>query len=241
MKALVLAALAFVGCASPQSPAALLDGGAPAQAIGDGRGSDDAPRQRYLALGDSFTIGTGTTPDRSMPALLASRWRAAGCSVVLKNLGVNGYTTDDLITEELPEVRRFAPTRVTVAVGANDIVRGRAPEEYRTRVKTILAALVADGVAPAHIFVLPQPEWSSSPAAQGFGYAADLLAQITLFNQILRDEATASGARWVDLTARMHQQAAAGMLAPDGLHPNVDAYDEWAADVATLGTPCAEE
>jgi len=26
--------------------------------------------ERYLALGDSFTIGTGTTPDRAFPAVL---------------------------------------------------------------------------------------------------------------------------------------------------------------------------
>jgi acyl-CoA thioesterase I len=234
MKSLLLAALTFLGCAQPPAPAAPLDGGAP-PAIGDGGGA--AP-QRYLALGDSFTIGTGGTPARSMPTRLADRWEAAGCPTVVKNLGVNGYATDDLITYELPQVRPFAPTRLTLAVGANDIVRGSTPEEYRARVREILAALVADGIAPARIFVLPQPEWSSSPAAQGLGDEADLFAQITLFNRILSEEATASGARWVDLTARMHQQALANMLASDLLHPNADAYGEWAADIAALGTPC---
>ena len=55
---------------------------------------------RYLALGDSFTIGTGTTPDKAFPALLAARWRAAGRAVELLNPAVNGYTTDELITRE---------------------------------------------------------------------------------------------------------------------------------------------
>ena len=52
---------------------------------------------RYLALGDSFTIGTGTTPDKAFPAILAGKWRAAGRAVELLNPAVNGYTTDDLI------------------------------------------------------------------------------------------------------------------------------------------------
>jgi len=79
---------------------------------------------RYLALGDSFTIGTGTTPDKAFPALLAGKWRAAGRAVELLNPAVNGYTTDELITRELPHVAVFRPTFVTLLIGANDIVRG---------------------------------------------------------------------------------------------------------------------
>ena len=240
MKALVVAALALVGCAQAQSPAAIPDASdderLPPTAMREA--GAEGTSQRYLALGDSFTIGTGTTPDRSMPARLTSRWQAAGCAVVLKNLGVNGYTADDLIADELPQVKAFAPTRVTLAIGANDIVQGHTPDEYRARVRSILAAIVSDGVTPPRIFALPQPEWSRSPAAHGIGFEADLTAQIVLFNGILRDEALGAGARWVDLTARMHQQADAKMLASDVLHPNADAYDEWAADLAALGTPC---
>ena len=59
---------------------------------------------RYLALGDSFTIGTGTTPDRSFPAVLLTRWWDAGRECDLRNPAVNGFTTDDLIRDELPLV-----------------------------------------------------------------------------------------------------------------------------------------
>src|SRR3954470_2847965 len=101
---------------------------------------------RYLALGDSFTIGTGTTPDRAFPAVLAARWREAGSECDLRNPAVNGFTTDDLIREELPLVGPFAPDLVTVLIGANDIVaalvesRGvaaRAEERYRDQLRRI--------------------------------------------------------------------------------------------------------
>src|SRR6266550_8965525 len=65
--------------------------------------------ERFLALGDSFTIGTGTTLDRSFPAVLARIWTERGRAVVLSNPAVNGYTTDDLIHEELPLVAAFSP------------------------------------------------------------------------------------------------------------------------------------
>src|SRR5258708_4271610 len=91
----------------------------------DTRTAMDLPSIRYLALGDSFTIGTGTTPDKAFPAVLAGKWREAGRTVELLNPAVNGHTTDDLIVKQLPHVAVFKPTLVTLLIGATDIVRGR--------------------------------------------------------------------------------------------------------------------
>src|SRR5258708_32035806 len=91
------------GGATPASPAATA--GAPL---------------RYLALGDSSTIGTGSGEQASFPARLRVRFTGRR-EVVLRNLAVNGYTSQDLIEEELPQVGRFAPDLVTLAIGANDL------------------------------------------------------------------------------------------------------------------------
>lgn len=100
--------------------------------------------ERFLALGDSFTIGTGTTPDRSFPAVLARLWTASGRSVVLSNPAVNGYTTDDLIDAELPLVVSFRPTLVTLLIGANDIVQGSSDDRYRRQLRSIHERVRAD-------------------------------------------------------------------------------------------------
>jgi lysophospholipase L1-like esterase len=187
---------------------------------------------RLLALGDSFTIGTGSTPDLSFPARLAARLRERGRQVEVRNLGVNGYTTDDLIARELPEVRGWAPTLATLAIGANDLVRGGTPERYRSQLRRIFAGLREAGVSPRQIIVLPQPDWSRSPAAAAFGTPSDIAARIRRFNDILREEAQSAGARYVDLFPLMEAEARAGMFARDGLHPSAQAYDQWAAELA---------
>jgi lysophospholipase L1-like esterase len=193
---------------------------------------------RYLALGDSFTIGTGSSPDRAFPARLVDRWRAESCAVSLKNVAVNGYTTDDVIAEELPEIPTFKPTLVTVAVGANDIVRGSALDAYRANVRTILGAARAAG---ATIVVLPQPDWSRSPAASSFGSPSAIDTKIRAFNAALAAEAKAAGATYVDLSPLMERQAADHLLAKDGLHPSTDAYDAWAAELArAMPSPCRD-
>jgi lysophospholipase L1-like esterase len=188
---------------------------------------------RYVALGDSFTIGTGTTPDRSFPAHLAELWQSRH-PVELTNLGVNGYSTQEILDLELPKARALRPDFVTLAVGANDIVRGREPQEYRSNVRAILGQLRALGLRGHRIVVIPQPDWSGSPVAAAFGDPASLAARIELYNSILHEETIRAGAEWVDLFPLMHRQAEQGLVASDGLHPTAAAYAAWAEALAKL-------
>lgn len=188
--------------------------------------------QRYLAIGDSFTIGTGVGPERSFPAVLVGLWRERGLEVALTNPAVNGYTTDALIERELPLARTVRPTIVTVAIGANDIVRGSDEARYRIQLRRIFRELLAAGVAPRAVHALPQPDWSLSPPAAGFGDPAALRTTIDRFNRTLREETVRAGARYIDLGPLMRRQADAGMLASDGLHPSAAALAEWAAQLA---------
>jgi acyl-CoA thioesterase-1 len=193
---------------------------------------------RYLALGDSFTIGTGATPEQSFPARWAARW-GDRCLSSVRNVAVNGFTTQDLIDRELPALAEVHPKWASVAIGANDIVAGAGQEDYRARVKTILAAVLAAGVAPEHLIVVPQPDWSLSPQGALFGAPAVIAARIETFNGILAQEAKAVGARFVDLFPLMRREALAGMIASDGLHPSASAYDEWGAELGKqLASPC---
>jgi len=188
--------------------------------------------ERFLALGDSFTIGTGTTPDRSFPAILARIWIEHGRAVVLSNPAVNGYTTDDLIHEELPLVAAFSPTLITLLIGANDIVQGSSDDRYRRQLRSIHERLRGD--APdARVIALPQPDWSVSPAGSGFGEPAPSARKIERFNEIARTEAERARAVWIDLFPLMRDQGRKKMFAPDGLHPSAEAYADWARELAT--------
>ncbi len=187
-----------------------------------------AAQPRYLALGDSFTIGTGTSPEVAFPARLVAIAARRGVTVQLENAAVNGHSTQELIDLQLPVVQRFAPTHVTLAIGANDLVRGRGPDGYRANLRRIFAALARDGVAPKTVWAIPQPDWSRAPVAAAFGEPADLHAKIVLYNRILAEEVKAFGGQYVDLFALMEQQAAQQLVAPDGLHPSAAAHAAWA-------------
>ncbi|HVD30569.1 MAG TPA: SGNH/GDSL hydrolase family protein [Methylomirabilota bacterium] len=191
--------------------------------------------ERFLALGDSFTIGTGTTPDRSFPAVLARLWTERGRTVVLSNPAVNGYTTDDLIRDELPVVVSFLPTLITLLIGANDLVQGSSDDRYRRQLRSIHERIRAD--APdARVIALPQPDWSLAPAGSGFGEPSGVARKIERFNEIARDEGERARAVWIDLFPLMGEQGRKKMFASDGLHPSAEAYAEWARALATTAS-----
>lgn len=181
---------------------------------------------RYLALGDSFTCGTGSPPELSFPSQLKRALSKKGVEVKLENVAVNGYSTDELIARELEALERFKPDTVTLAVGANDIVRHDDLDAYRKNLKAIFKAINA--VKPKRVFVLPQPDWSQSPVAEGFGDRAALRARIEVYNAVLSEEAKTAGASYVDLFPQFVEQAKKGLIAPDGLHPSSRAYAAWA-------------
>ena len=164
--------------------------------------------------------------------MLARIWTEHGRAVVLSNPSVNGYTTDDLIHEELPLVAAFSPTLITLLIGANDIVQGSSDDRYRRQLRSIHERLRGD--APdAGVIALPQPDWSVSSAGSGFGDRGSIARKIERFNEIARTEADRAHAVWIDLFPLMRDQGRKQMFAPDALHPSAEAYADWARELAT--------
>ena len=175
---------------------------------------------RYLALGDSYTIGTGATDEsRSWPAIIAARLGAE-----LTNPAVNGYTTEDLIRTELPLVATVDPDLVTVLIGVNDLVRGRSNDEYRHSLATIY-----DAVEDRPVVAVSIPTWSYVPAAADFGGAQRVERLTGEFNDVARGQATARGFAWVDIgQVSTSGIGSPGWIASDDLHPGDTQYAAWA-------------
>ncbi len=192
----------------------------------DAPAADSGSLIRYLALGDSFTIGTGSPPELAFPSQLKRILLKRGVEVRLENVAVNGYSTNELIERELEALPRFKPDTVTLAIGANDLVRGDDEKAYRANLKVIFKAITKAGVK--RTFVLPQPDWSQSPVAAGFGDPTELRARIEAYNAILAEEASLAGATYLELFPQFIELARQGFIAPDGLHPSPKAYAAWA-------------
>ncbi|HEX9094996.1 MAG TPA: SGNH/GDSL hydrolase family protein [Candidatus Dormibacteraeota bacterium] len=177
---------------------------------------------RYVALGDSYTIGTGLDDEsQNFPSLLAKRLtEETSIEVGLVNLGVNGYTTIDLIREELPVARDLRPGLVTILIGANDVVQRSTEAAYRTRLAEIYDALAALPLSSAMVVSVSTPDFSALAGAAPFGTATDLRTRIDAFNRIAQSEAAAREFHYADISAITREvNRGNDWLAADGLHP----------------------
>jgi lysophospholipase L1-like esterase len=178
---------------------------------------------RYLALGDSYTIGTGASDaSHAWPSIIASRLGAD-----LTNPAVNGYTTLDLIRDELPYLDRVRPDVVSVLIGVNDLVQGRSVDEYRRSLTAIYEAVKGRPVVAVSI-----PTWSYVPAAADFGGRDNVDRLTTAFNEVARAEAVSRGFVWIDLgDASTAGIGTPGWIAGDELHPGDAQYAAWAETI----------
>ena len=185
---------------------------------------------RYLALGDSYTIGTGASDEsHNYPSIIAARIsKATGRKVHLTNPAVNGFTTVDLIDRELRYVRGFKPQLVSVLIGVNDLVQGRTPEQYRAALQRIYDAIASLELPAGHVAAISIPNWSVVPAARDFGDPDSLRRATEAFNAIAHDEAESRAFAWVDITeVSASRMGADGWISSDQLHPGDPQYAAW--------------
>ena len=241
----VLLAIAIIaamsGCGAPEGPSEQTSSPAAQQQSSDTAEPDPTTVAsggvvRYLSLGDSLTQGIGAADldTGTFPALLAEKWRAAGCEVELQNAGISGYTAGQVLTDEVPMIAEFRPTIITFQAGGNDIANSVPLDEYRSTVAAVLDAATGSG---ARVIVLAQNEWFRSP--DGRNYGENQAAQRKDFDAALIEEADTRGAEFVDMRALYETQADEGQWVDDGLHPTPEAYEAWAAELAeAVPAPC---
>ena len=188
----------------------------------------------YLALGDSYTIGTGASHEsRNFPSLLAaSLQEASRREVEVVNPAVNGFTTIDLLAKELGYITDLKPDLVSVLIGVNDLVQGRRAQQYRESLIEIYDAIAATQLPAGRVAAISIPNWSVVPAAREYGDPARVRSITEQFNAVAKQEAEARSFLWVDLTeVSTRATGSTGWIAADDLHPGDAQYAAWAEEI----------
>lgn len=181
-------------------------------------------RVRYVALGDSYTIGTSVAAADRWPNQLVAR---APQLELVGNLGVNGFTSADVIEVELPQLAPLRPEIVTLLIGVNDVVQGVPEATYRRNVDSILNELVRQ-VGAEHILVVTTPDYTVTPAGGDYGDRAGQSAGIQRNNAIDIELATARGIAVVDIyDLSLLAATDRSYVAGDSLHPSGRQYGLW--------------
>jgi lysophospholipase L1-like esterase len=182
------------------------------------------PHTRYLALGDSYTIGESVAESDRYPVQLAHALKIGEPQIIAKT----GWTTDEL-NAAIDRADPHGPYGlVTLLIGVNNQYRGRSADEYRQQFAGLLQRAIGfAGGKAKNVVVISIPDWGVTPFAKNRD-RAKIGREIDQFNAINREETAKAGARYVDITPESRKAADdKSLVAEDGLHPSGKMYSEW--------------
>ncbi len=188
---------------------------------------------RYVPIGDSYTIGTGATPQESWPSVLTKKLKAQGFSIVLvANPAHAGWTTKEAINLELPVFESAHPNFATLMIGVNDWVQEISAETFRERLTFLMDRMLAVLPDKSRFLVVNIPDFSVVPQGQRFSHKRDIAAGIAQFNAIIKEEAERRQLSVIDIyTLSQEMKNDRSRISGDGLHPSAPEYANWAQKI----------
>lgn len=188
---------------------------------------------RYLALGDSYTIGESVDESERWPMQLASQIESFGEQtedglIEVTIIARTGWTTSELW--EGIQAREITPPYdlVSLLIGVNNQYRGYDINEYREEFTFLLnKAIEYAGGDVNRVIVLSIPDWGVTPFA-GSRNSKQIAVEINQFNAVNREETKNAGAHYIDITPISREAINnPALIAGDGLHPSGKMYSEW--------------
>lgn len=185
---------------------------------------------KFLALGDSYTIGESVAPAERWPVQLASALRQKGLSCPDPTIiATTGWRTDNLRDAIHQAHLKPVYTLVSLLIGVNNYYQGKSVESYAPEFEGLLSTAIAlAGGQRTHVFVVSIPDYGYTP------FGKDKQPTITLgidrFNAANKAIAIRMGVTYIDITDISRRGLTEpDLVASDGLHPSGKMYAAWTA------------
>lgn len=193
--------------------------------------------KKFLALGDSYTIGEQVEQGQSFPyqtkSILKDFYR-----IEIDNpeiIAKTGWTTKELLDAIEARQPENDFSLVTLLIGVNNQYRSQDIQVYNKEFKILLdLAIGFAGGNPKSVFVISIPDWGQTPFARGQDKLL-IKYEINAYNKINETMTKEAGSNYLNITpnTRIH-----GMnlqyLTPDLLHYNKHEYKEWSEKLSGL-------
>ncbi|MFA5136427.1 MAG: SGNH/GDSL hydrolase family protein [Patescibacteria group bacterium] len=186
---------------------------------------------RYVAVGDSYTIGLGVKEESRWPNMLVEALNKTNKNkkvILLANLAVSGYTVEDTLRYELPQLALLKPDFMTLLIGANDNFKHTDPAIFKKNFIRLLDAMQKSLPHPQNILVITLPDHTKAPGWQLL--SSDKWKdseRIFQYNTIIKSEAKKRGLAVADIHPISQGLTDIRYFISDGLHPSHEGYNAW--------------
>ena len=183
---------------------------------------------KFLALGDSYTIGESVQQDRRWPEQLINALMQKGYTCHQPEIvAVTGWRTDDLQKAIQSANLSKDYNLVSLQIGVNNQYQGKSMAEYKTQFEDLLeTAIEHAGGNKSRVIVLSIPDYGYTPF--GKDKRKEISAQIDAFNSVNKSVATKRGVTYINITDISRQSLEdPELIAEDSLHPSGKMYALW--------------
>ena len=159
--------------------------------------------KKYLALGDSYTVGQSVLPENSFPYILVTELSKKGIFFDKPRvIAQTGWTTTNLSIAIQQQTIENNYDLVTLLIGVNNQYQGKSIEGYRKEYVDLLKqAINLANSTPNNVVVLSIPDWGVSPYAINFNFDVNKISsEIDAFNKIKEEETLKLGVQFVNIT-----------------------------------------
>lgn len=185
----------------------------------------------YIALGDSYTICTGTNLETEQwPDILSRHLSKEGIPTNLViNPSRNGFSTQNVIDYELPVLNKMKQVDlVTLLIGVNDWVREVDTKTFHKNLIIIIESVQKKLSNKNNFVLITIPDFGVTPQGSQYGNGRNISKGISEFNDIIQSEAKLHGLVCVDLfPISKNMKDNKELTAVDGLHPSAKEYAIW--------------
>jgi len=186
----------------------------------------------YLALGDSYTIGTSLANEEDRyPVKIADKLNEEGYLCYPPHIiAQNGWTTGDLLNATASFTPDSTFDLVSLLIGVNNQYQNKSIEEYAEEFETLLVqAIQYAGNDTNNVFVVSIPDYGVTPF--GSDNAETIAKEIDQFNNVNREITESHGISYFYITDISRLAASnSGLIANDNLHPSGKMYELWVAN-----------
>ncbi len=184
--------------------------------------------RKFLALGDSYTIGESVSEKERWPVQLAKKLREKGKSIGEPLIiATTGWRTDDLMNAVNKAHLKNEYDLVSLLIGVNNQYQGKSSEEYVIEFEDLLktAIQLAKG-KKENVFVVSIPDYGYTPF--GKPKQAEISKALDRFNEINKRITEKAGIKYINITDISRQGIQQPeLVADDGLHPSGKMYSLW--------------
>ena len=199
---------------------------------------------KYLALGDSYTIGETVLETERFPIQLSTQLNKLGYNINSPVIiAKTGWTTDELSAalDQKEPIGKY--DFLTLLIGVNNQYRGKSAEEFREEFKILLQRAVGYTKSIGNVIVVSIPDWGVTPFALKKGRDPKKVSEeIQLFNSIKEEETKNAGAIFISITDISKNTAVdKTLLAEDELHPSAKMYSLWVEKIIPVAKSIIEK